>query len=142
MSRYFATELSDALFAVTPHTAALILAVVPADELLKKVQFSPDAKVKETVARDVANLVRASRIIRNGLVVPDTPVRPSVTSGESLEQWITATEAAELLGVTPRTVGNYRGAGTIKFKQKDGKSYLYDKKSVEALAAVARPKAA
>lgn len=78
----------------------------------------------------------------DGQLEPNTPVSPPVTSGESLEQWITAIEAAELLGVTPRTVGNYRDDGTIKFKQKDGKSYLYDKKSVEARAMVARPKAA
>lgn len=78
----------------------------------------------------------------DGQLEPNTPVSPPVTSGESLEQWITAKEAALILGRGERTVRNYRAAGDITGRKKDGKTWEYDKASVEEVALQLKLKAA
>ncbi|WP_417374133.1 helix-turn-helix domain-containing protein [Glutamicibacter protophormiae] len=135
-------ELADSLFAYTPATASIILKKLSPQEILDAVKYSPNERVKSAVARDVENLLRADRFNRCGLPLPEAPVSPSGTSCETSEGWISAKEAAEILGKGPRMVSNYRAAGDITGRKKDGRTWEYDAASVEEFALQLQLKAA
>lgn len=127
---------------VSPYSAYVVLSVVDVDKLKDRVRNHPDPEIRRRVWEEFDGLVVAAKIHANSLRVPDTPVSPSITSGECSEEWITVAEASRMLNVDGRTVRNYINRGVLNAKRKDKKSWLVDKNSVEEYALASTPKAA
>lgn len=142
MTGYVPRDLSKIVGAwISPATSKFILHRLKPDAITG-LAAAGSVELQGQVLEDVQRLLEAARFYDDAQREPEAPVSPSVTSCESSEEWITAKEAAEILGKGPRMVSNYRAAGDITGRKKNGKTWEYDKASVEEFALQLQLKAA
>lgn len=142
MTGYVPRDLSKIVGAwISPATSKFILHRLKPDAITG-LAAAGSVELQGQVLEDVQRLLEAARFYDDAQREPEAPVSPSVTSCKSSEEWITAKEAAEILCRGERTVSNYRAAGDITGRKKNGKTWEYDKASVEEFALQLQMKAA
>ncbi|MFJ2621361.1 helix-turn-helix domain-containing protein [Glutamicibacter sp. NPDC087344] len=134
--------LRDYRSVITPEVSFAIIEMIGPDKIRRMFRANTDPVLTRRVHESISSLRSGAKIYADAQREPEAPARPPVTSCKSSEEWITAKEAAEILGKGPRMVSNYRAAGDITGRKKDGRTWEYDKASVEEFALQLQLKAA
>jgi len=133
VTRYLPVEMSSVVRAsISPDTAKALLGAVSLGQVENKVRYAPP-HVLALVRRELAELATVAQIQFDEGTPAIAPVSPLATTGKPLDEWITTSEAAQVLGKSAMTVRRYIEAGTLTSKRKDKKSFLVLRESVEAL---------
>lgn len=117
---------------VSPVTSAIIDGAIDMARVNRYLDNLPDA-IADKVRRDFADVRLAGEFYRTKGNPEESPTVSPVVAVDPAEQWISVNEAAQMLGVDPRTVRNYIKAETLTAKRRDKKSFLIELASVEAL---------
>lgn len=120
---------------ISPVTARAILAAVDLHDVERKMRMA-SVPVQQTVRQELEELRIAAAQRADRETPQQPPVSAPVPSSKPREQWLSVVDAAQLLGISDRTVRNYIRAGALEAKKKDKKSYMVSRESVEALLLV------
>lgn len=118
---------------VSPITAQALLEAGAIEQVKRKVMYIPDDATRALVKRELAELSTVAQIRFDEGTPTIQPVSAPAPSVAPVSEWISTSEAAQILGKSTMTVRRYIEAGTVESKRKDKKSFLVLRESVEAL---------
>lgn len=134
MTRYLPPEMYLVIRAsVSPITAQALLKVAGIEQVERMLRYIPDDATRALVKRELAELSTVAQIRFDEGTPTLKPVTAPAPSVALVSEWISTSEASQILGITTRTVTSYVKAGKLTAKRKDKKSYLVLRESVEAL---------
>lgn len=118
---------------VSPITAQALLKVAGIEQVERMLRYIPDDATRALVKRELAELSTVAQIRFDEGTPTIQPVSAPAPSVAPVSEWISTSEAAQILGKSTMTVRRYIEAGAVESKRKDKKSFLVLRESVEAL---------
>ncbi|MGP9031506.1 hypothetical protein ACT17S_00325 [Glutamicibacter mysorens] len=118
---------------VSPITAQALLKVAGIEQVERMVRYIPDDATRALVKRELAELSTVAQIRFDKGTPTIQSVSAPAPSVAPVSEWISTSEAAQILGKSTMTVRRYIEAGAVESKRKDKKSFLVLRESVEAL---------